>query len=90
MAGIRPVHRSQFVGGDCGRTASCCVVVPEALASCAEVAVAVPGHQATNDPSATVACTLLPSESTSVTPVTSAATCPCKNVYGCPPLVDEL
>ena len=26
------------------------MVVPEALATCAEVAVAVPGHQATSDP----------------------------------------
>ena len=51
---------------------SCCVVTPAALATCAEVASALPGHQATNDPSATVACTLLPSDRTSVTPVTPA------------------
>jgi hypothetical protein len=66
---------------------SCCVVTPAALATCAEVASALPGHQATNDPSATVACTLLPSGRTSVTPVTPGMTCPCTNVYGCPPLV---
>jgi hypothetical protein len=66
---------------------SCCVATPAELAACAEVAPALPGHQATNDPSATVACTLLRSDRTSVTPVTPETTCPCTNVYGCPPLV---
>ena len=63
------------------------MVVPAAPVSCAVVALALPGHQATNDPFATVACTLLASDSTSVTLVTSAATCPCTSVYGWRPLV---
>lgn len=66
---------------------SCCVVTPEAVATCAEVASVLPGHQATNEPSAAVACTMLLSDRTSVTAVAPAATCPCTNVYGCPPLV---
>ena len=68
---------------------NCCVTTPAELAICAEVASALPGHHATNDPPATVACTWLPSDRTSVTPVTPETTCPCTNVYGCTPLVSR-
>jgi hypothetical protein len=55
--------------------------MPEAFVTCAEVALAVsPGHQATNQPSATVATTLCPSSSASVTPVTPLVTRPSMNV----------
>ena len=42
-------------GFDAGTSA--CDVVPDAVVACADVAVALPGHQATNHPSATVATT---------------------------------
>lgn|GEM_PF-4692639 len=61
-------------------------VTPEALVTCADVASALPGHQAANEPPATVACTLLPFDRDSVTLVTPGTTWPCTNVYGCPPL----
>ena len=75
------MERFVFAGFDGSAVkVSCCVVMPEALATCAELASALLGHQATNDPSETVACTLLPSERTSVTAVTPASSCPCTNV----------
>jgi hypothetical protein len=45
-------------------------VVPDGVAIWAEVALALPGHQATNHPSATVATTSWPSSRARVTPVT--------------------
>ena len=70
-----------------GANVSCCVVTPEAFSTCPELTVALPGHQAMNNRPPTVALIVLPSESTSFTPVTPAATCPWTNVYCCPRLV---
>lgn len=75
------------LSADTGVNASCCVVTPDVLTTCAELTSARPGHHAMNDRSPTVAWTLLPSERSSLTSVTPGTTCPCTNVYGCPPLV---
>jgi hypothetical protein len=74
-------------GGSCCQ-ASDSVVVPAAEVTWAEVAPALSGHQATNQPSATVDTTFWPSSRTSVTPVTPLATRPSTSVYG-PSLVDR-
>jgi hypothetical protein len=56
------------------------VVVPDGVLTWADVAVALPGHQATSQPSSTVATTSCPSSRTSVTPVTPDAVRPSTNV----------
>ena len=53
---------------------------PTAVVTWADVAVALPGHQATSHPSSTVATTSCPSSRTSVTPVTPDAVRPSTNV----------
>ena len=58
--------------GGTGGLSNVCVVVPLDVASSADFTTCKPGHQATNQPLPTVACTVLPSSSVSVTPVTSA------------------
>ena len=55
-------------------------MVPDWVLTWADVAVALPGHQATSHPSSTVATTSCPSSRTSVTPVTSDAVRPSTKV----------
>ena len=69
-------------GTGIGSWTSGSVAVPEAVVTCADVALLLPGHQATNQPSATVATTSCPSSSTSVTAVTPGSVRPSTSVYG--------
>ena len=56
-----------------------CVLVPLGVLTSAEITLWVPGHQATNQPLATVALTFAPSSSVSVVPVTFDPVCPSAN-----------
>src|SRR5947209_19577395 len=69
-----PFAQSLFVlhpSGLAGRS-NFCVEEPAGVVSSADSSPCEPGHQATNQPWATVACTLVPSSRSSVTAVTSA------------------
>src|SRR5579884_1109687 len=72
---LPPFGQSLFVLQPVGRL-NVWVDTPVALVSCAVLSWDVLGHQATNHPLATLACTLVPSARTSVTPVTPVPTRP--------------
>jgi hypothetical protein len=76
--------------GGCGHApasafGSCSVVVPLAVVTSAELTVCVLGHQAANHPFWSVACTWVPSASTSVAAVTPLPARPSANEYESPP-----
>jgi hypothetical protein len=70
--------------GGCGQlpmgcVSKCCVVVPDAVATCAELSWAEPGHHATSHPFWIVARTCEPSLRTSAAAVTPAPAWPSTN-----------
>jgi hypothetical protein len=75
--------------GGCGHAppafGSCSVVVPLAVVTSAELTVWSLGHHAANHPFWSVACTCVPSASTSVAAVTPLPVSPSANEYESPP-----